>query len=139
MNEYRIQDINIGMEESFEVTVSDEMMAAFKDITGDINPLHNDADFAKASGHPGKVCYGLLTTSFLSTLAGVYLPGRYSLIRSVEVKYVKPVYAGDKLVIKGTVTEVNTDFSFFEMKVEIRNQDGDKVLRGKMQVGVVNE
>ena len=139
MNDYKINDIKVGLEESFSVTVTDKMMAAFKDITGDINPLHNDADFAKASGHPDKVCYGLLTTSFLSTLAGVYLPGRYSLIRSVEVKYAKPVYAGDELVIKGTVTEVNTDFNFFDMKVDIRNQDGDKVLRGKMQVGVVNE
>jgi len=136
MNEYRLEDIYTGMEESFDVTVTDEMMEAFRDITGDVNPLHTDLKFAEESGHKDRVCYGLLTTSFLSTLAGVYLPGRYSLIRSVEVKFAKPVYPGDRLTVRGTVTEVNTDFAFFDMKVEIRGEDGEKVLRGKMQVGI---
>ena len=114
------------------------MLFAFREITGDTNPLHTDPKFAAESGNKDRVCYGLLTSSFLSTLAGVYLPGRYSLIRSVEVKFIKPVYPGDELTVKGTVTEVNTDFSFFEMKVEIRNAEGEKVLRGKMQVGVTD-
>ncbi len=138
MNEYKLSDITTGMEESFDVTVTDKMMEAFREITGDTNPLHTDPKFAAESGNKDRVCYGLLTSSFLSTLAGVYLPGRYSLIRSVEVKFVKPVYPGDELTIKGTVTEVNTDFSFFDMKVEIRNAEGEKVLRGKMQVGVTD-
>ncbi|MBQ9091319.1 MAG: hypothetical protein IJY52_03500, partial [Anaerotignum sp.] len=49
----------------------------FLAITGDINPLHNDQEFAQKQGHPDKVAFGMLTASFLSTLAGVYLPGRY--------------------------------------------------------------
>ena len=134
MNEYRIQDINIGMEESFEVTVSDEMMAAFKDITGDINPLHNDADFAKASGHPGKVCYGLLTTSFLSTLAGVYLPGERSLIKELKIKFAKPVYPGETITVEGEVTDKNDTFNMIVLKVTMRNDRGEKVLRGSMDV-----
>ena len=135
MNEYRIDDIYEGMKESFSVTVTDKMMEAFKDITGDDNPLHTDAEFASASGHPDKVAYGMLTASFLSTLAGVYLPGRYSLIRSAEIKFAKPVYAGEDLTVTGEVREINKDFGFFDMKVEIRDRSGEKVLRGKMQIG----
>ncbi len=139
MNEYRIDDIYEGMKESFTVTVTDSMMEAFKEITGDDNPLHTDAAFASAAGHPDRVAYGMLTASFLSTLAGVYLPGRYSLIRSVEVKFAKPVYPGAVLTVTGEVREINTDFDFFDMKVEIRTEDGDKVLRGRMQIGFSHE
>ncbi len=135
MNEYKLEDIYEGMKESFEVTVTDRMLEAFKEITGDDNPLHTDVSFAHAAGHPDKVAYGMLTASFLSTLAGVYLPGRYSLIRSVEVKFAKPVYAGAVLTVTGEVREINKDFGFFDMKVEIRDGQGEKVLRGKMQVG----
>ena len=39
----------------------------------------------------------------------------------------------------GTVTEMNDTFRLFWMKVVITNQKGEKVLRGKMRVGVLHE
>jgi len=138
MNKYTIEDIQIGLKESFSVVISDRMMDSFREMTGDINPLHTDSDFAKDKNYPDKVVYGMLTSSFLSTLAGVYLPGEKSLIREVEVKMKKPVFVGDELTVCGEVTEVKSEYKIFEMKVEILNQKGDKVLRGKMQMGVLD-
>ena len=106
-------------------------------MTGDVNPLHTDETFAKEKGYGSNVAYGMLTASFLSTLAGVYLPGERSLIHSVESKFTKPVYVGDTLKISGQVTECNEMFSVFTMKTTIVNQKGEKVLRGKMQVGII--
>lgn len=137
MNNYSFEDIKVGMEESFTISVTPEMMENFKQITGDVNPLHMDAAFAKEKGYLDKVAYGMLTASFLSTLAGVYLPGEKSLIHSVETKFVKPVYSGDILTVSGKVTELQEVFSVFTMKVEIHNQNGEKVLRGKMKIGVL--
>ena len=73
MNEYRIGDITEGMSESFTVTITDRMMEAFRDITGDDNPLHTDADYAKDCGYEGCVSYGMLTASFLSTLTAEHV------------------------------------------------------------------
>jgi len=137
MNNYSFEDIKVGMEESFTISVTPEMMENFKQITGDVNPLHMDEAYAKEKGYLGKVAYGMLTASFLSTLAGVYLPGAKSLIHSVETKFVKPVYSGDILTVSGKVTELQEVFSVFTMKVEIHNQNGEKVLRGKMKIGVL--
>lgn len=137
MNHYRFEDIYVGLKEEFQVTVTPEMLERFCWITGDINPLHTQESFAKRKGYETKVAYGMLTASFLSTLAGVYLPGESSLIHSVESKFTKPVYAGDVLTVSGQVTECNEMFSVFTMKTTIVNQKGEKVLRGKMQVGVL--
>ena len=137
MNEYRFADIHTGLTESFTVTVTAEMMEKFRDITGDVNPMHTDPSFAKERGYEREIAYGMLTSSFLSTLAGVYLPGRNSLIRSVEVKFPKPVMVGDELTVSGEVTDVNDEGHFFDMKIAIRNQRGEKVCRGKMQIGVL--
>lgn len=137
MNKYTIDDIEIGLKECFRVTITEDMMQAFLNITGDINPLHNDEAFAKEKGYESKVVYGMLTSSFLSTLAGVYLPGEKSLIREVETKLKKPVFVGDELWVSGEVTEINKDFNIFVMKVEIINQNNEKVLRGKMQMGIL--
>lgn len=139
MNEYLFQDIQEGMKEEFSVRITSEMLQTFQGLTGDINPLHCDKEFAIQRGYADCVAYGMLTASFLSTLAGVYLPGKYSLIHEVEQKFVAPVMPGDILKIVGQVVEKNETFRYFVMKVVITNQDGKKVLRGKMKVGVLDE
>ncbi|KSV58818.1 MaoC/PaaZ C-terminal domain-containing protein [Acetivibrio ethanolgignens] len=138
MNDYRYEEIEIGTEEKFEVIITKEMMEKFKDITGDVNPLHCDKEFAALQGYPSEVVYGMLTASFYSTLGGVYLPGKYCLIHSIEVKFSSPVYIGDRLLIEGKVTEKNDIFQFLTIKVTIRNQHGKKVSRGIMKAGVQN-
>ena len=136
MNDYSYEEIEIGHNESFSVTVTEEMMQKFLEITGDVNPLHNDEEYAVSKGNPGRVVYGMLTGSFLSTLAGVYLPGKKSLIHEVKIKCVKPVYIGDTLNIEGIVDEKHDAFSLLVIKVTMKNQNGQKVCRATMQVSV---
>ena len=138
MNSYSYEEIEIGQKESFSVTVTEEALNGFKSITGDINPLHNDADFAVKKGYKDKVGYGMLTAAYLSTLAGVYLPGEKSLIQGVELKFSQPVYVGDTLNIQGEVAEKNDTFKVIRVKVAVKNQDNKKVLKGSMQIGVVD-
>lgn len=139
MNHYSINDLSIGHKETFSTEITTEMFTKFREITGDINPLHNDEDFARKLGHKDRVAFGMLTASFLSTLAGIYLPGERSLIHSVETKFTKPVYIGDALNISGEVVEINDTVNQVVLKVEIKNQNGEKVLRGKMKVGFLDE
>lgn len=136
MNEYFYEDLEVGKKESFQVKIIKEMLDSFKEITGDVNPLHCDESFAKEEGYDGRVAYGMLTASFLSTLAGVYLPGRYSLIQSVEIKFAKPVYIGDELTVTGEITEMNDTYGLIFLKVTVSDASGKKVCRGKMQIGV---
>ena len=138
MNRYTYDEISVGMTESFSATVTEEMMKSFLAITGDVNPLHNDEEFAKSKGHPSRVVYGMLTSSFLSTLAGVYLPGERSLIHSMETRLMKPVYIGDTLTVTGKVIEKSESVPVMIISVNIKKQSGEMVLRGKMQIGVTD-
>lgn len=139
MNEYAYSDLKIGQKEHFSVIVSEEMMTKFVSITGDINPLHSDSEFAKNMGYSGKVVYGMLTSAMLSTLAGVYLPGKYSLIHQVETKLLRPVYVGDELNIEGQVKELHDSVEQATIKVLIINSRKEKVLRGTIKVGFLHE
>ena len=137
MNRYRYSEITVGQEESFSATITEKMLDSFKEITGDINPMHNDQEYARQKGFAGRICYGMLTAAFLSTLAGVYLPGEHSLIHTVETEFVKPVFIGDELKITGVVTEKNDLFKAIWLKVVITNQNNKKVCRAKMRIGVL--
>lgn len=138
INEYKFEDISIGHEETFEVSITKDMEDNFRHLTGDVNPLHFDDEFAKKTGnYPSHVTFGMLTASMLSTLAGVYLPGKYSLIHSVEVGFTKPVFVGDTLTVIGTVENKQDGLNLLMLKVAIKNQTGKTVVKGKMKVKVL--
>lgn len=136
MNHYRLADLTPGVTESFTVTITEEMMAQFYAITGDNSPIHMDADYAAGRGYPGRVVYGMLGASFLSTLAGVYLPGEHCLLHGVDLKFAKPIFIGDTLTVTGVVDEVNDTFREITIKASIVNQDGKKVTRAVIRAGI---
>ena len=137
MNCFTFADLQVGMEEKFSVRVTAEMMQMFRQLSGDINPLHTDDDYAKAAGFPQKVVYGMLSASFFSTLVGVYLPGKYCLLHEVKSSFIRPVFVGDELEISGKISHINETFRQLEIKASIRNQNNEKVSRAVILTGVL--
>lgn len=135
-NSYTFDEMTEGLTAQFTVTVTEEMMAQFYAITGDRSPIHMDADYAAGRGFPGRVVYGMLGASMVSTLAGVYLPGEHCLLHEVDSKFAKPVFIGDVLTVSGKVTERNETFREVTVKYNITNQDGKKVTRGLYKAGL---
>ena len=136
MNHYTLSELAGGQTESFTVTVTQEMMEDFYRLTGDDSPIHRSEEYAAGRGYPGRVVYGMLGASFFSTLAGVYLPGEHCLLHGVEAKFARPVFIGDTLTVKGTVTEVNDTFQEITVRAESFNQEGKKVTRGLYRAGL---
>ncbi|MEN8220294.1 MAG: MaoC/PaaZ C-terminal domain-containing protein [Pseudomonadota bacterium] len=136
MNSYTLTDIGLGLSHSFEVIVTESMMEQFKVMSGDINPLHTDKAFALEKGFVNKVVYGMLTASFYSTLVGVYLPGKYALLQGVDITFHHPVFPGDRLTVYGEVKYIHTILGQIEIKAHINNQQGKKVSKAKIKVGI---
>ena len=139
MNEYKFSDIEIGLEESFEVRIDASMMDKFLDISNDINPLHVDSNYAKEKDFPGRVVYGLLTSSFYSTLVGVHLPGKHCILQGIDIQFSKPVYIGDALKISGKVSYINEAYKQIEIRAFITNQNNEKVSKATIKTGVLDE
>lgn len=141
MNKYRLEDISVGMRECFSRKITREMEETFRMLSGDENPLHEDDEYAKeisAGKYDRHVSFGMLTASLYSTFAGMYLPGKYSLIHSFEeLAFMNPVFAGDELTVEGRVIDKDESLKMIRVKIEIRNQDGKKVSRAKMKILVM--
>ena len=119
MNSYKFVDINVGLEESISVRVNSEKQDKFLKISGDINPLHTDAEYSKSKGFSDRVVYGMLTSSFFSTLVGVYLPGKYSILQGIDIQFYEPVFIDDILTITGKVSYINEAYKQLEIKAVI--------------------
>lgn len=139
MKTYCFKELQVGLNATFEVDISLEMMNQFKKLSGDKNPLHLDRAFARQKGFENQLVYGMLTASFYSTLIGVHLPGMNALLQGVDVQFSKPVYPGDHLTIYGEIVYINKAYKQVEVKATIKNQSNEKVSKAKIRVGVLDE
>lgn len=136
MNAYRWDDLVVGLRHELTVVLTAEMFAAFAALSGDTNPLHVDADYARGAGFPGPVAFGLLTSSFYSQLVGVYLPGKYALLHGIDVDFVTPAFVGDTLLVSGEITYLTDAYHRVELRGRITNQAGKTVSKAKIRVGL---
>lgn len=136
MNEYRFAALSIGLRESFSVVITKNMLDSFFALSGDVNPLHTNSDYAAACGFQDQVVHGMLTASFYSTLVGVYLPGKFSLLQGADISFQSPVYVGDTLSVEGEVKYLNEAYRQMEVSARILNQHGNRVSKAKLRVGL---
>lgn len=135
MNVFQLADIGIGLRADFSLRVPAGSIDSFQKLTGDTNPLHADKEFAVASGFRDRVVHGMLTAGYYSQLVGLYLPGRHALLHRVDASFIKPVFEGDELTVRGEVVAVNNTVNQIEIKAEIVGNYG-RVSRAKIWVGV---
>ena len=98
----------------------------FAGAGGDFNPLHHDAETARAAGFPDVIAMGQLHAGMLgSWVADVF---GVEHLRSFEVRFAAPVNVGDTLTFTGEVTDVDHTVSPAIAQVTLAVQRGDDVV-----------
>ncbi len=137
MNSYTYGEIEVGQSASFEKTITKEDILLFSKLTGDKNPLHVDEEYAKQTKFKKPVAFGLLISSLWSTIAGMHLPGKHSLILSVQSSFRKPCFVGDTLTVEGVVRQKVDVGSILVLGLSVKNQTRAIVADGEMKVQVL--
>ncbi len=106
---YTIDDISVGMTESFAKSVSEVDILAFADLSGDRNPVHLDQAYAETTMFKGRIAHGMLSAAFISTVFGTKLPGPGCIYLSQSLKFRAPVRIGDTVDASVEVTAVDKD------------------------------
>src|SRR5499425_474691 len=105
---YYLEDLAPGMTALYAKTVTDADVVLFAGISGDVNPVHLNHEFASETMFRGRIAHGMLTASFISTVLGTKLPGPGCIYVSQNLKFKAPVRVGDTVTARVTVTAVDT-------------------------------
>ena len=100
------EDLEVGMEATYERVVSEHDIAAFAVVTGDNNPMHLDAAYATATMFKGRIAHGMLTAGYLSTIFGTRLPGPGCIYVSQTLNFRAPVRIGDIVKARVQISEL---------------------------------
>ena len=105
---YCIEDLTVGQSASYARTITEADIAQFGAVSGDLNPLHFDENYAKGTIFRGRIAHGMLSVSFLSTVLGTMLPGAGSIFVGGSVSFKSPVRIGDTVTATCRVHQIDT-------------------------------
>ena len=127
-------DIQVGDKASFAKTVSEHDIYTFAGVTGDFNPVHIDAEFAKTTLFKERIAHGMLSAGFISAVLGTELPGINTIYLSQELQFKAPVKIGDTVTAVVEVLEKIEGKNRLVLQTTVTNQDGKVVTDGKAVV-----
>lgn len=135
MTENRTFDeIRIGDKESVSKTITKEEIELYGAVTGDANPTHYDESVARDSRFEGIVGHSMIAAGLISNVLGNKLPGAGTVYRSQNLRFVRPVYAGDTVTATVTAREKRADQRVIVFDCACVNQRGEEILTGTAEV-----
>jgi 3-hydroxybutyryl-CoA dehydratase len=106
---YYIEDLTVGMSDSFAKTVTEADVILFAGITGDSNPIHINEEFAAGTMFKGRIVHGEFSGGLISAVLGTRLPGPGSIFVAQSMRFKAPVRIGDTVTATVTVKEINPE------------------------------
>lgn len=127
-------EIQVGDKASMSKTVSEYDVYGFAGITGDFNPVHVNAEFAKTTMFKDRIAHGMLSAGLISAVLGTALPGVNTIYMGQELSFKAPVMFGDTITATVEVVEKIEAKSRLILRTTVTKQDGTLVVDGKATV-----
>lgn len=129
--------LKIGDKFTTNRTVTDELIRAFAEVSGDYNPIHLDENFAKNTRFGKRIAHGMLSGAFISAVLGNEFKDMKIVYLSQTMKFTAPVFIGDTVTTTATVTHIREDKNIVTCETICTNQNGDMLVTGESKIMIL--
>ncbi|MFT6429847.1 MAG: acyl dehydratase [Halopseudomonas sp.] len=123
------EELNLGDIASVSHLVSERDLILFAEVSGDVNPVHLDEDFAAATPFKGRIAHGMFTGALISAAIACELPGPGTIYIGQEISFLRPVRLGDEIRVELEVIE-KLPKNRVKITTRVFNQDNKQVVEG---------
>lgn len=134
MQDKTINELRIGESAERVNTVLLENAQRYADITGDSNWIHFDTKEARSSRYQRPIAHGMILAGYISGVIGAQMPGTGCIYETQTLSFLRPVFYGDVITTRVTVTDINTTRNRITLLTECFNQNKEMVLTGEAVV-----
>jgi 3-hydroxybutyryl-CoA dehydratase len=94
--------------------------------------IHTDEDWARQRGFRAPLAQAMMSTAYVSEMMMRFLGTGFVRGGTLSMVFIKPVYAGDRLTVRGMVKEKHHEGGATRVVVEVwcENQYGEKTALG---------
>jgi 3-hydroxybutyryl-CoA dehydratase len=100
-------ELQVGQSDSFAKTVTEADILMFGAVSGDMNPVHFDAEYAAGTMFKQRIAHGMLGAALISAVLGMRLPGPGTVYLAQSLKFRAPVRIGETVTATVTVTSLD--------------------------------
>ncbi len=129
-----IDEMEIGKKATFTKTCTEADIQLFATVSGDVNPVHLDAEYAAGTQFGQRIAHGMYTGALVSAALGIELPGPGTIYLGQEIKFKAPVFIGDTITVTLEVETIREDKAIVGLICTCTNQDDKVVAAGKATV-----
>lgn len=126
----KCSDLKIGQSYEMQRAFSEAEIKAFADLSGDMNPIHTDAEFAKNSRFGKLIVPGFLTASLFSAIIGTEFPGIGSIYLNQNMVFLKPVFLNQVVTATVSVIELYPEKNRVLLETVCCDENGEKLIEG---------
>jgi 3-hydroxybutyryl-CoA dehydratase len=123
-----------GDKASRTLTINDDTIRTFADLTGDHNPIHLDEAYAAGTRFGRRIAHGMIAAGLISAALANDLPGPGTVYLSQTLQFKAPVYPGDTVTATIEVKNVRPDKPIVTLSTLCTKQDGTLVIEGEAVV-----
>ncbi len=134
LSNYTFDEIEIGQTAEYSKRIEERDILLFAAVSGDVNPVHLDAEFAAGTDFGERIAHGMLTGALISAALALELPGPGTIYLGQSLRFRRPVTIGDEITVKLEVTEKREDKGFVTLDCTAVNQAGKAVVTGSAEV-----
>ncbi len=131
---HSINEIKEGDSAFIQKTITDADVLMFAAVSTDNNPAHINEEHMKTTFFKKRIAHGALTSSLVSAVLGMQLPGFGTIYVSQISKFKAPVFIGDTIKAIVEVTELNIEKNRVIFRTYCENQEGKIVMDGEAVV-----
>jgi 3-hydroxybutyryl-CoA dehydratase len=106
--------------------VTQPMIDAYAEASGDFNPIHVDPEFAKTGPFGRTIAHGLMTLAFVAQMLNEHSSGAFDESGEIDIAFVGPVYAGDTVEVSGEIEDVVQREGLACARIKILCKAGDR-------------
>ena len=131
-------DLKIGDKFSSVKQITERVVRAFAELSGDFNPIHLDEEFAKTTRFGKRIAHGMISGALISAVLGYEFKERRVVYLSQTLKFVTPVFLDETITATATVTHIREDKPIVTLETVCTNQNGEKVVTGEAVVMILD-
>ena len=139
ISNFTYDELAIGQKASYSKLVSEQDIVMFAAVSGDVNPVHLDEEFAAQTMFGGRIAHGMLTGAVISAALAMEMPGPGVIYLGQSLRFSRPVMLGDEVTVHLEVVKKIDGKRFVTLDCEVVNQHGKVVASGEAQVMVPSE
>lgn len=104
---------------STDFRITHAEMDAFRTLSGDTNPIHDETEYPRLHGFTRAIVYGGLLVAQISRMLGTRLPGPGCVERSITLRYRSPLYVDEPARLIARVVHENDDLGLVNLSMRI--------------------